>query len=141
MYDINKIKEYLKENLSEYRYNHSLLVAKEAKSLAKAYNYDEEKDNGNENDTKIDIVVGDTYTNFRKKLGEKLNDEIIKSCMNKKGKYSMGNIEIVDEINNIKKDDKIINKKKITVKNESLIRLIHQFNNKKEKEDKEINNE
>ena len=61
--------------------------------------------------------------------------------MNKKGKYSMGNIEIVDEINNIKKDDKIINKKKITVKNESLIRLIHQFNNKKEKEDKEINNE
>ena len=43
MYDINKIKEYLKENLSEYRYNHSLLVAEEAKLLAKNYNYDEEK--------------------------------------------------------------------------------------------------
>ena len=104
-------------------------------------NYDEEKDNGNENDTKINSVVGDTYTNFRKKLGEKLNDEIVKSCMNKKGKYSMGNIEIIDEISNINREDKIINKKKITVKNESLIRLIHQFNNKKKKEEKEINNE
>lgn len=43
MYDIEKIKEYLKNNLSEKRYNHSLLVAEEARLLAKNYNYDEDK--------------------------------------------------------------------------------------------------
>ena len=43
MYDIEKIKRDLKNNLSESRYNHSLLVAKEARLLAKNYNYDEEK--------------------------------------------------------------------------------------------------
>ena len=41
--NINKIDTYLKENLSKKRYEHSLLVAKEAKSLAKIYHVDEEK--------------------------------------------------------------------------------------------------
>lgn len=43
MYNIEKIKEDLKKNLSEFRYEHSLLVAKEAKKLAKHYGLDEEK--------------------------------------------------------------------------------------------------
>ena len=43
MYDIEKIKRDLKNNLSEKRYNHSLLVAEEARLLAKNYNYDEDK--------------------------------------------------------------------------------------------------
>lgn len=41
--NINEIDTYLKENLSKKRYEHSLLVAKEAKSLAKIYHVDEEK--------------------------------------------------------------------------------------------------
>ena len=41
--NIDKIDTYLKENLSKKRYEHSLLVAKEAKSLAKIYHVDEEK--------------------------------------------------------------------------------------------------
>ena len=41
--NINEIDTYLKENLSKKRYKHSLLVAKEAKSLAKIYHVDEEK--------------------------------------------------------------------------------------------------
>ena len=43
MYDIEQIKRDLKNNLSEYRYEHSLLVAQEAKSLAHHYNLDENK--------------------------------------------------------------------------------------------------
>lgn len=39
----NKIKEYLKANLSDYRYSHSLRVAEEAKSLAKNYHLDDQK--------------------------------------------------------------------------------------------------
>ena len=43
MHNIEKINEYLKNNLSEYRYEHSLLVANEAKLLAHHYNYNEDK--------------------------------------------------------------------------------------------------
>lgn len=43
MYNIDKIKNDLKKNLSEFRYNHSLMVAEEALSLARYYNLDEEK--------------------------------------------------------------------------------------------------
>lgn len=43
MIAIEKIEEDVKKTLSEFRYNHSLMVANEAKNLAKHYNYDEEK--------------------------------------------------------------------------------------------------
>lgn len=43
MYNIEDIKEYLQSNLSSFRYKHSLLVAKEATSLAHHYNLDEKK--------------------------------------------------------------------------------------------------
>lgn len=43
MYNIEKIKEDLKNNLSEFRFEHSLLVAMEAKKLANHYNFDEDK--------------------------------------------------------------------------------------------------
>jgi len=42
MYNIELIKNNLKENLSEYRYIHSLNVAETAKSLAKIYGINEE---------------------------------------------------------------------------------------------------
>lgn len=41
MEEINKIKEDLKNTLSEYRYNHSIRVAEEAQKLANHYNIDE----------------------------------------------------------------------------------------------------
>lgn len=37
------IKDYLEKHLSEFRYSHSLMVAEEAKKLAKIYHLDEEK--------------------------------------------------------------------------------------------------
>lgn len=43
MYDIDKIKNDLKDSLSDYRYEHSLLVAKEAKNLAVHYEIDKDK--------------------------------------------------------------------------------------------------
>lgn len=43
MNQIKKIKEDLKNSLSEYRYEHSILVADEAKKLANRYNVDERK--------------------------------------------------------------------------------------------------
>ena len=43
MFEIEKIKDKLREKLSEYRYGHSLRVAEEAKRLAKVYSIDEEK--------------------------------------------------------------------------------------------------
>ena len=43
MYNANLIKEDLKKTMSEKRYQHSLLVAQEAKKLAKKYNYDEQE--------------------------------------------------------------------------------------------------
>lgn len=43
MEEISKIKEDLKNTLSEYRYNHSLRVAEEAQKLARCYNIDEQK--------------------------------------------------------------------------------------------------
>lgn len=42
-YEIESIKKDLKESLSEFRYEHSIKVANEAKKLAKHYHYDEEK--------------------------------------------------------------------------------------------------
>lgn len=41
--DIETIKGELKKSLSPKRYNHSILVAEEAKSLAKHYHINEEK--------------------------------------------------------------------------------------------------
>lgn len=43
MYDIDKIKKDLKNILSDYRYEHSILVADEAKKLANHYGIDENK--------------------------------------------------------------------------------------------------
>ena len=43
MCDIEKIKNDLKNNLSEYRYEHSLMVADEARKLARIYGYNEDK--------------------------------------------------------------------------------------------------
>lgn len=43
MHDIDKIKKDLKDNLSEFRYEHSIMVAEEAKKLAEHYNLDVEK--------------------------------------------------------------------------------------------------
>ena len=43
MYTIEQIKKDLKKYLSEIRYEHSILVAEEAKKLAKYYNENEEK--------------------------------------------------------------------------------------------------
>lgn len=43
MYDVEQIKKDLKNILSEFRYEHSLMVATEAKQLAKHYHVDEEK--------------------------------------------------------------------------------------------------
>lgn len=43
MYDIEKIKNDIRASLSEYRYNHSLMVAEEARKLALHYGLDSEK--------------------------------------------------------------------------------------------------
>ncbi|MGN0606099.1 MAG: bis(5'-nucleosyl)-tetraphosphatase (symmetrical) YqeK [Oscillospiraceae bacterium] len=43
MYDTEKIKEYLKENLSKKRYTHSLNVADECRNMAEIYGEDVEK--------------------------------------------------------------------------------------------------
>ena len=43
MYDIDSINNDVKSMLSEYRYNHSLMVAKCAKELATIYNIDSDK--------------------------------------------------------------------------------------------------
>ena len=43
MYNISKIKTDLKNNLSEYSYEHCIMVANEAKKLAIHYNVDPEK--------------------------------------------------------------------------------------------------
>lgn len=43
MYNIEQIKKDLKNILSEYRYEHSIIVAEEAKKLANHYHIDEDK--------------------------------------------------------------------------------------------------
>lgn len=43
MVSVDEVKKYLKNNLSSYRYEHSLMVADEAKSLANKYKVDENK--------------------------------------------------------------------------------------------------
>lgn len=43
MYDIDKIRDDLKNNLSEFRYEHSIMVADDAKALARHYHLDEDK--------------------------------------------------------------------------------------------------
>ena len=43
MYTIEQIKKDLKKYLSEFRYEHSILVAEEARKIAKHYNQNEEK--------------------------------------------------------------------------------------------------
>ena len=107
-------------------------------------NFDEEKENDKDNEDKTNSLVGDTFTHFRNRLGEKLNEEIKKSSMIKKGKYSMENLKnnINENNKNVNKEEKITNikKKKNGVKNDTLIRLIHQYNTNKEK-NKENKNE
>ena len=43
MYDFEKYEKLIKSRLSEYRYNHSMNVAKRARELAKIYSLDEDK--------------------------------------------------------------------------------------------------
>lgn len=43
MYNIQQIEKDIKNNLSQFRYEHSIMVAKEAKKLAEHYNIDIEK--------------------------------------------------------------------------------------------------
>ena len=43
MYNIDKIKDDVRKSLSKFRYEHSIMVANEAKKLATKYNYDENK--------------------------------------------------------------------------------------------------
>lgn len=43
MYNVKYINDYVKKHLSLFRYNHSLLVAQAAKSLAQIYGLDESK--------------------------------------------------------------------------------------------------
>lgn len=43
MYDIKQIQREIKEKISEFRYEHSIRVAEEAKELAKHYKINEEK--------------------------------------------------------------------------------------------------
>ncbi len=43
MYDFEKYEKLIKETLSEYRYNHSMCVAKKAKELAKKHGLNEDK--------------------------------------------------------------------------------------------------
>ena len=64
---IEEIKEYLKDNLSEYRYNHSLRVMEEAKKLAIHYNCDVNKC----------MLCGLTH-DIAKEYSDLKNEEIIK---------------------------------------------------------------
>lgn len=64
---IDSIKEYLKNNLSEYRYNHSLRVMEEAKRLAIHYNCDVDKC----------MLCGLTH-DIAKEYGNTQNEEVIK---------------------------------------------------------------
>ena len=64
---IEEIKEYLKKNLSEYRYNHSIRVMEEAKKLAIHYNCDVNKC----------MLCGLTH-DIAKEYSNSKNEEIIK---------------------------------------------------------------
>ena len=64
---IESIKEYLKNNLSEYRYNHSISVMEEAKKLAIHYNCDVDKA----------MLCGLTH-DIAKEYSNTQNEEIIK---------------------------------------------------------------
>ena len=89
------------------------------------YNYNEDRENDKENG--MNSIAGETFSNFRNKFGEKLNEEITKCSLINKHKFN-------NDKNIITNEEKAINKKKKnTVKNESLIRLIHQYNNNKDK--------
>ena len=63
MYDIEKIKQIVKELVNEKRYNHCLLTGEAAKELARQYNYDEE----------IAYIVGITHD-----IAKDFDDETIK---------------------------------------------------------------
>lgn len=67
MKDINTIKEELKNNLSEKRYNHILMVADTAKSLAQKYSINTE-----------DAYLGGLLHDIAKEFSEEENKEIIK---------------------------------------------------------------
>ena len=103
-------------------------------------NNDEEKENENkniENNEEMNI-----FENFRNKLGE-TNEEIKQNSSNINQKYIKENINNNKvEKRNIGNVEKIINnrKKKITVKNDSLINLIHKYNKNNKDNDKDNKN-
>lgn len=68
MYDIEKIKDDLKNSLSSIRYDHSIRVAEEAKKLAGYYHYDQEK-----------AYVAGLIHDIAKEFGEEQNKEWINS--------------------------------------------------------------
>ena len=82
------------------------------------------------------------FENFRNKLGE-TNEEIKQNSSNINQKYIKENINNNKvEKRNIGNVEKIINnrKKKITVKNDSLINLIHKYNKNNKDNDKDNKN-
>lgn len=105
-------------------------------------NFDEEKENGDENNENQNI--GDTldiFTNLQNKYGDKLNEEIKKDSNRKNQRYAQENLKTNEIKRNTGNADKNINntKKKITVKNDSLISLIYRYN--RNNKNKEVSNE
>jgi len=117
-------------------YNPNKIISNEKK------NFDEEKENGDENNENQNVGdTEDTFTNLQNKYGDKVNEEIKKDSSSKNQRYLKENLK-TNEINrNIGNADKNINntKKKITVKNDSLISLIYRYN--RNNKNKEVNNE
>ena len=105
-------------------------------------NFDEEKENGDEiNDNQNIGDTVDTFTNLQNKYEDKLIEEVKKDSNNKNQRYVKENIKTNEIKRNIGNADKIINskRKKITVKNDSLISLIHKLN--RNNKNKDVNNE
>lgn len=83
MYNIEKINEYLKNNLSKYRYEHSIIVAEEAKLLAHHYNYSEAK-----------AYIAGLVHDIAKEFTEEENKKWIK-------KYNLSSELLIPELNKI----------------------------------------
>lgn len=76
MYNIEKMRNDLKNNVSSFRYSHSIMVAEEAKKLAKYYNLDEEK-----------AYVTGIIHDIAKDFSYEENDKWIKECNLSKDLY------------------------------------------------------
>ena len=98
-------------------------------------NYNEEKDNENRKNSDIN----DTLNYIRNKLEDEQKEELKQNSNNKKQKYDKDNINNKEEKGNFGNVEIINNnrKKKLTVKNDSLINLIQKYN----KDSKDINKE